>query len=78
MPYKNKADKIKYNQAYAKENFKRIPLSVPISEYEEIKAHSDAHNLGVNTYIRKAIKEAMQRDNESEPPAAPSDTAPEE
>lgn len=65
MPYKNKADKYKYNQDYAKDNLKRIPLSVPKSEYDAIKAHSDKHNLGVNTFIRQAVKDAMQRDLES-------------
>ena len=49
----------KYKQA----NYKRIPLDVPITEYEAIKTHADARNEYVNGFIRRAIRETIARDN---------------
>ncbi len=49
----------KYKQA----NYKRIPLDVPIAEYETIKAHADAWEESVNGFIRRAIRETIARDN---------------
>lgn len=48
---------------YAKNNLKRIPLDVQKEKYEEIKAAADAVGEKVNTYIKKAIDERMERDN---------------
>ena len=48
---------------YAKNNLKRIPLDVQKEKYEEIKAAADAVGEKVNTYIKKAIDERMDRDN---------------
>jgi len=48
---------------YAKENLKRIPLDVQKEKYEEIKTAADAVGEKVNTYIKKAIDERMERDN---------------
>ena len=47
---------------YAKNNLKRIPLDVQKEKYEEIKAAADAVGEKVNTYIKKAIDERMERD----------------
>lgn len=47
---------------YAKENLKRIPLDVQKEKYEQIKAAADAVGEKVNTYIKKAIEERMERD----------------
>ena len=49
---------------YAKENLKRIPLDVQKEKYEEIKAAADQAGKTVNGYIKEAIEEKMQRDNE--------------
>ena len=47
---------------YAKNNLKRIPLDVQKEKYEEIKAAAEAAGEKVNTYIKKAIDERMERD----------------
>lgn len=51
---------------YAKENLKRIPLDVPKEKYEAIKAAADAAGESVNGYIKRAIDERMNRDNDME------------
>ena len=60
----NKTNKTKYDIEYAKKSLKRIPLDVQKEKYEEIKAAADAVGEKVNTYIKKAIDERMERDNE--------------
>lgn len=50
---------------YARENLKRIPLDVQKEKYEEIKAAATAAALPVNSYIKQAIDEKMQRDSQS-------------
>ena len=59
----NKENKTKYDIEYAKNNLKRIPLDVQKEKYEEIKAAAEAVGEKVNTYIKKAIDERMERDN---------------
>ena len=58
----NKEEKAKYDIEYAKAKIKRIPLDVQKEKYEEIKAAADAVGEKVNTYIKKAIDERMERD----------------
>lgn len=55
-----------YIYRYAKKNLKRIPLDVPKSTYEEIKAHATTHNESVNGFIKRAITEALERDRAAE------------
>lgn len=62
---KKQLKKKQYDIQYAKENLKRIPLDVPKATYEEIKAHAEAHSESVNGFIKRAITEAMNRDNSS-------------
>lgn len=54
--------KTKYNMEYAKTKLKRIPLDVQKEKYEEIKAAADAAGKSVNGYIKAAIDEKMERD----------------
>ncbi len=49
-------------QKYKSKNYKRIPLDVPISKYEEIKAFADAHGETVNGFIKRSIDETMYGD----------------
>ena len=50
------------NIKYRKENVKRIPLDVQKEKYDEIKAAAESSGEKVNTYIKKAIDEKMERD----------------
>ena len=47
---------------YKEKNIKRIPLDVQKEKYEEIKAAPEAAGEKINTYIKKAIDERMERD----------------
>ena len=58
----SKTNKTKYDIEYAKKSLKRIPLDVQKEKYEEIKAAAEAVGEKVNTYIKKAIDERMERD----------------
>ena len=53
----------KANIKYRKENVKRIPLDVQKEEYENIKAAADRAGEKVNSYIKGAIKQRMDREN---------------
>lgn len=57
-----KADKTKYDIAYAKQNIKRVPLDMQKADYEALKAAADARSEKVNEYIKIAIRERMARD----------------
>lgn len=47
---------------YAQKSLKRIPLDVQKEKYEEIKAAADAAGESVNGYIKSAIDQRMERD----------------
>ena len=51
-----------YLYKYQKDKLKRIPLDVPISDYEQIKAHAETRKESVNGFIKRAITETMERD----------------
>ena len=51
-----------YLYDYKKSKLKRIPLDVQKEKYDEIKAAADAVGEKVNSYIKKAIDERMERD----------------
>lgn len=46
---------------YAKRSLKRIPLDVKIEEYNKIKAYAMMNGETVNGFIKRAIREAMER-----------------
>ena len=60
---KAQENKTKYNMRYTKEHYKRIPLNVTFEKYDEIKSHADLHGEKVNTFIKNAITERIDRDN---------------
>ena len=47
---------------YMKENYDRINLTVYKGEKDKIKAHAESMGEKVNTFIQRAITEAMERD----------------
>lgn len=51
---------------YAKRSLKRIPFDVQKEHYETIKNHAESRGESVNGFIKRAINETMQRDNEKE------------
>ena len=51
---------------YMKENYDRVNLTMPKGEKDAVKAHAEARGESVNSFINRAIKEAMERDNAQE------------
>lgn len=56
--------KTQYNLEYAKKNLKRIPLDVQKEKYDQIKAAADIAGEKVNSYIKRAIDERIEHDNQ--------------
>ncbi len=67
----NSPNKKTYNANYAKTNLKRIPLDVQKEKYNQIKAAADTAGEKVNSYIKKAVDERMERDRQSSPAQKP-------
>ncbi len=66
MPY-NEAS-YKASQKYRANNIKRVPLDMQITNYEKVKAHAEARGESVNGFIKRAIQETMERDNDDSKP----------
>lgn len=58
-----KQNRNEYFTNYKKENYKRIPLDVSKEKYEQIKDHATNTKETVNGFIKRAIDETMERDN---------------
>lgn len=54
-----------YLYEYQKAKLKRIPLDVTKEKYDQIKVAADSAGEKVNSYIKKAIDERIERDNQS-------------
>lgn len=48
---------------YYEKNYDRINLTVPKGQKEALKAHADQCGESVNSFINRAIIEAIERDN---------------
>lgn len=57
MAYNEAANKAA--QKYKKDNIKRVPLDMQITEYNEVKAAADRAGEKVNQYIKEAIRQRM-------------------
>ena len=44
---------------YKEKEYKRIPLDVKISEYENIKKYCDENGEKINGFIRRVVREAI-------------------
>lgn len=60
-----KENKAKYDMEYAKTKLKRIPLDVHKEKYIQIQESAVAAGESVNGYIKRAIDERMERDNQN-------------
>ena len=58
-----------YLYKYQKDKLKRIPLDVPIADYERIKAHAEGHKESVNGFIKRAIADTIKREEATDSPA---------
>lgn len=60
MPVSEKQKQCAYR--YKSKNIKRIPLDMQISEYEILTKATASASVGVNTYIKQAISEKIERE----------------
>lgn len=52
---------------YVKNNYDRVELTVkPKGKKDEIKAHAEKNGESLNSFINRAIDEAMQKDKEEQ------------
>ena len=59
----SKAQQASVNK-YVKANYDRINVTFPKGSKTEIKAHADARGESVNSFINRAVKETIERDQE--------------
>lgn len=48
---------------YKANNIKRVPLDMQKPDYERVKVFAESHGETVNGFIKRAIEEAIARDN---------------
>lgn len=48
---------------YMKNNYDEIKIRVQKGEREQIKNHAESNGESINSFIKRAIHEAMQREN---------------
>lgn len=53
---------VKATQKYKAKAYKRIPLDVRIEEYEAIKNYTQKTGESINGFIRRIIKENIEKD----------------
>ena len=58
-----KQNRTKYINDYKKEHVKRVPFEVSKDKYDEIKEHAANNKETVNGFIKRAIDETIERDN---------------
>ena len=63
MAYKNKEKAIAYNNEFIAKSYDRVNLTIPKGEKDIIKTHAQARGESVNGFIKRAIAEAIERDN---------------
>lgn len=44
-----------YTMKYAKNNLKRIPLDIPLSDYNRLKTYCNDHGYTINGFIKKLM-----------------------
>lgn len=50
------------SKKYKEKNIKRVPLDMQIDAYKALQAAADRAGEKVNTYIKKAIEQRMERE----------------
>lgn len=51
---------------YISKSYDRINLTVPKGQKEKLSAHAEARGESLNGFIKRAIEEALKRDNGEE------------
>jgi predicted HicB family RNase H-like nuclease len=69
--FKKEGDKMAVSEAqkkatakYEKHNYDKVLLRLDKGDKDRIKAHADSRNESVNGFIKRAIDETIERDND--------------
>lgn len=65
MPEENKISKAQQKavQKYVKNNYDRVVVTFPKGRRDEIKSAATTAGESLNSYIKKAVDQRMERDN---------------
>lgn len=63
MAYKDKAKMIAYNNQYNAGKYDRVTIMLPAGEKATIQLHAASRKESVNSFVKRAITEAIERDN---------------
>ena len=65
----------KYNYVleYKAKNIKRVPFDMQNSEYKRLKYAASKAGIGVNTYIKEAVRYRMDKEKIPQPEELPDD-----
>lgn len=63
---------------YVKANYDRVEITTPKGKRDAIKAHAEAQGESVNSFINRAIDEAIERDLAARPTPGGNTAGPEE
>lgn len=64
MGYKDKKKMVSYINKYNAGKYDRFSLMLDGGQKKEIKAHAAVHGESVNAFIKRAIQETMERDQQ--------------
>ena len=59
-------NRTEYKNNWQKEHTDRISLTVPKGQKAELQDHAERRGESLNTFIKRAIQEAVERDTESD------------
>lgn len=59
-----KFDKTAYDNEYIKKNYDVIKLTVPKGDKPQLQDHAERRGEKLNAFIRRAIRETMERDTQ--------------
>lgn len=66
MPEEKKFNKVSYNNKFIAEKYDRVNLTMPKGKKEIVNNHAEKKDESLNSFINRAIDEAIERDNKKE------------
>jgi len=66
MDDEKKFDKVSYKNQFNREKYDRVTIMLPKGNKEMVTAHAKANGESMNSFVNRAIEEAMERDKARE------------
>lgn len=64
MAFKNKADATAYQNEFIAKKYDRVNLTLPKGMKEQFQVHAEAQGESLNAFIKRAMEETMERDQQ--------------